>query len=123
MLISERLNAALNAQVGHELGNSNQYLAVAAYFEGECLFGLAKIYLRQKNYSAALTALDAAERLAPHDYNIHAVRGQALQQSGQREKAAAEFAVYTRMLNAAREKREKEMSGEVLNPELMSTPD
>ena len=86
-------------------------------------FGLAKIYLRQKNYSAALTALDAAERLAPHDYNIHAVRGQALQQSGQREKAAAEFAVYTRMLNAAREKREKEMSGEVLNPELMSTPD
>jgi len=47
MLISERLNAALNAQVGHELGNSNQYLAVAAYFEGECLFGLAKIYYKQ----------------------------------------------------------------------------
>jgi tetratricopeptide (TPR) repeat protein len=86
-------------------------------------FGLAKIYLRQKNYSAALAALDAAEKLAPDDYNIHAVRGQALQQSGQRAKAAAEFAVYTRMLNAAREKREKEMSGEIRNPELMSTPD
>ncbi len=47
MLISEKLNAALNAQIGHELGNSNQYLAVAAYFEGECLFGLAKIYFQQ----------------------------------------------------------------------------
>ena len=86
-------------------------------------FGLAKIYLRQKKYPAALAALDAAERLAPGDYNIHAVRGQALQQSGQPAKAKAEFAVYTRMLNAAREKREKEMSGEILNPELMSNPE
>jgi tetratricopeptide (TPR) repeat protein len=86
-------------------------------------FGLAKIYLRQKKYPATLNALDAAEKFAPADYNIHAVRGQALQQSGQHEKAKAEFAIYTRMLNAAREKREKEMSGEILNPELMSHPD
>ena len=86
-------------------------------------FGLAKIYLKQKKYPAALAALDAAEKLAPADYNIHALRGQVLQQSGQRAKAAAEFAVYTRMLNAAREKREKEMSGEILNPELTSTPE
>jgi ferritin len=47
MLISETLNAAINAQVGHELLNSSQYVAIAAYFEGECLFGLAKIYYRQ----------------------------------------------------------------------------
>jgi ferritin len=47
MLISETMNAALNAQVGHELGNSNQYVAIASYFEGECLFGLAKIYYKQ----------------------------------------------------------------------------
>jgi ferritin len=47
MLISETLNAALNAQVGHELGNSHQYVAIAAYFEGECLFGLAKLFSRQ----------------------------------------------------------------------------
>jgi tetratricopeptide (TPR) repeat protein len=86
-------------------------------------FGLAKIYLRQKKYPAALNALDAAEKVAPGDYNIHAVRGQALQQSGQHAKAKAEFAIYTRMLNAAREKREKEMSGEILNPELMSHPE
>jgi ferritin len=47
MLISEKINHALNAQIGHELGNSNQYLAIAAYFEKEALFGLAKIYYTQ----------------------------------------------------------------------------
>jgi bacterioferritin B len=47
MLISEKFNAAANTQIGNELANSNQYLAVAAYFEGECLFGLAKIYSKQ----------------------------------------------------------------------------
>lgn len=47
MLISETLNAAINEQIGNELGNSNQYVAIAAYFESECLFGLAKIYYTQ----------------------------------------------------------------------------
>lgn len=47
MLISETLNAALNAQVGHELLNSHQYVAIAAYFESECLFGLAKLFSKQ----------------------------------------------------------------------------
>lgn len=47
MIISDPINAALNAQVGHELFNSHQYIAVAAYFEGECLFGLAKIFYKQ----------------------------------------------------------------------------
>jgi bacterioferritin B len=47
MLISAKLNAAINAQIGNELGNSNQYVAIASYFEGECLFGLAKIYFKQ----------------------------------------------------------------------------
>ena len=47
MLISETLNAALNVQIGNELGNSHQYVSIAAYFEGECLFGLAKIYYKQ----------------------------------------------------------------------------
>ena len=47
MLISEKFNEAANVQIGHELGNSNQYLAIAAFFERECLFGLAKIYFKQ----------------------------------------------------------------------------
>src|SRR4051812_41932334 len=49
MLISERLNAALNAQIGHELSNSHQYLAIASYFEGEGLFGLTKIFNAQSS--------------------------------------------------------------------------
>lgn len=47
MLLSDTLNAAINVQVGHELGNSHQYVAIAAYFEGECLFGLAKVFYKQ----------------------------------------------------------------------------
>ncbi len=47
MLISEKINAAINAQIGFELGNSNQYLAIASYFENESLFGLAKLFFKQ----------------------------------------------------------------------------
>jgi bacterioferritin B len=47
MLISEKLNAAINGQIGHELGNSNQYLSIASYFEADCLLGLAKIFFKQ----------------------------------------------------------------------------
>jgi bacterioferritin B len=47
MLISEKFNAAVNQQIGHELGNATQYWAIASYFEGQCLFGLAKIYFKQ----------------------------------------------------------------------------
>jgi ferritin len=47
MMISAQLNAVLNAQIGHELENSNRYIAIASYFERECLFGLAKIYFKQ----------------------------------------------------------------------------
>jgi ferritin len=49
MLISEKINRAFIEQVGHELGNSNQYLALASYFDRESLFGLAKIYYKQAN--------------------------------------------------------------------------
>ncbi len=47
MMISEKINTALNEQVQHELGNSNQYVAIAAYFERESLFGLARIFYAQ----------------------------------------------------------------------------
>jgi ferritin len=47
MLISEKINHAFIEQIGHELGNSNQYVAIAAYFDSESLFGLAKIYYKQ----------------------------------------------------------------------------
>ncbi len=47
MLISPKIEAAFNAQIGHELGNAHQYLAIAAYFQKEALFGLTKIYAQQ----------------------------------------------------------------------------
>lgn len=47
MLISKTIHAAINDQICHELANSNQYVSIAAYFEGEGLFGLAKIYFKQ----------------------------------------------------------------------------
>jgi bacterioferritin B len=49
MLLSQKIIHAFNEQVGHELGNSNQYLSIANYFESEALFGLAKIYYSQAN--------------------------------------------------------------------------
>ena len=43
MLISEKINNAFNKQIGHEVGNSIQYLAIATHFEkGKSPFGLAK---------------------------------------------------------------------------------
>ena len=47
VLISDKINQAFNKQIGHELGNSLQYLAIATHFESESLFGLAKIYYKQ----------------------------------------------------------------------------
>ena len=47
MLISEKINAAFNEQIGNELGNSHQYIAIASFFSGECLFGLTKLFTKQ----------------------------------------------------------------------------
>jgi bacterioferritin B len=47
MLISKQMNNALNAQVGNELLASNQYVCVAAYFDGEGLPTLAKHFFNQ----------------------------------------------------------------------------
>ena len=47
MLISEKLEAALNRQVGREMGASMQYLAIAAYFDGQALKQLARFFYRQ----------------------------------------------------------------------------
>ncbi|MBI9043839.1 MAG: ferritin [Anaerolineaceae bacterium] len=47
MLISERLNQAINQQVANELGASLQYLHIAAYFEEETLPNLAQFFHMQ----------------------------------------------------------------------------
>lgn len=47
MLISTRMTVLLNEQVGNELAASNQYLAIAAYFDGEGLPALSKHFFKQ----------------------------------------------------------------------------
>lgn len=47
MLISQKVNDAISAQVGREFGAFLQYVAVAAHFDGESLPRLAKHFYRQ----------------------------------------------------------------------------
>jgi ferritin len=47
MLISDDLAKAMNEQVGRELGASNQYVNIAAYFDSESLPELAAFFYRQ----------------------------------------------------------------------------
>lgn len=47
MLISKAMNAAINEQVGNELAASNQYVAIAVYFDSEGLPVLAKHFYKQ----------------------------------------------------------------------------
>jgi ferritin len=47
MQISKAMADLMSAQVGNELGASNQYLQIATYFEGESLSKLAKFFYAQ----------------------------------------------------------------------------
>ena len=47
MRISKALADLMNAQVGNELGASNQYVQIASYFDGESLSKLAKFFYAQ----------------------------------------------------------------------------
>jgi ferritin len=47
VLIGNEMNAAMNAQIGHEFAAMLQYVAIATYFEGEALPVLARHYERQ----------------------------------------------------------------------------
>ena len=47
MLISQKLNQAMNLQVGRELGASHQYVMIAAFFQAESLPQLAGFFFRQ----------------------------------------------------------------------------
>jgi ferritin len=47
MMISQKMNAAMNQQVGHELGASLQYISIACYFAGESLNLLAAHFFKQ----------------------------------------------------------------------------
>ena len=53
MLANAKLIDALNTQVGNELGASNQYLAIASYFERESLVELSRFFFRQSDEERA----------------------------------------------------------------------
>lgn len=47
MQISKAMADLLNAQVGYELGASNEYLQIAAWFDGQALKKLAGVFFEQ----------------------------------------------------------------------------
>jgi bacterioferritin B len=47
MLISKKINDAINQQIGNEFGASLQYVAIAAHFDGEALPQLAAHFYEQ----------------------------------------------------------------------------
>ena len=49
MLISEKLEEAVNRQIGREMGASLQYLAIAAHFDRNSLKQLARFFYRQSD--------------------------------------------------------------------------
>jgi bacterioferritin B len=49
MLISKKMNAAINQQIGNEFGASLQYVAIASHFAGEGLNALAGHFFNQSN--------------------------------------------------------------------------
>lgn len=49
MLISNKLNAAVNSQIGSEFGASLQYVQIASYFESEDLLHLGKLFFAQSD--------------------------------------------------------------------------
>lgn len=49
MMISAKMNTAMNEQIGSELMASNQYLNIASYFDGEGLPELAGFFFRQSD--------------------------------------------------------------------------
>jgi len=47
MLASEKLIQSFNEQIGHEMGASMQYIAIASYFDSETLPQLARFFYQQ----------------------------------------------------------------------------
>lgn len=82
--------------------------------------GLAKIYLRQKKYQQALSALDSASKLGPNRTDVHYLRGQALIHLGRKEEGKKELEQSVRMENERRAERQKQMENPTIpSPELM----
>src|SRR5260370_13534513 len=86
------------------------------------LFGLAQIFDQQGKYVAALTELDAGIRIDPNNNSLHYLRGRVLLRLNRKQEAEAELNTATRLLQAQRESRQKELYGTLRHPELTNVP-
>ena len=85
--------------------------------------GLAKIEEHQLHYPAALAQLDEIIRLEKENASARYLRGQVLLRMGREKEGRAELTSATKMLNARRAARHKELEGESApSPELTREP-
>ncbi|HLN00619.1 MAG TPA: tetratricopeptide repeat protein [Bryobacteraceae bacterium] len=86
-------------------------------------FGLARFYRQREKYPQALAALDTAGTLDPTSASVHYMRGQILVRVGRKEEGRKELAIAARMLRAATDRLEREVSGaSFLDPQLAMEP-
>lgn len=85
--------------------------------------GLAKLYQHQGKFAEALTQLNIAGKLDPSASTIHYLRGQVLLRLGRTKEGRDELNTATRLINASRAERQKQLGSEPLpNPELTREP-
>jgi tetratricopeptide (TPR) repeat protein len=89
---------------------------------GTAWFYLAKIYLKNAQYDAALTALGNAAAVDDKSTNVHYLRAQTLKQMGRPKEAAAEFATVKRLEQQTTSRLEKELNGGYRDPQLQVEP-
>jgi tetratricopeptide (TPR) repeat protein len=80
--------------------------------------GLAKIYQRKQKYPAALSELDAAEKVDPLRPDIHYMRGQVLLHMDRKSEAKKEMEAATRIDSEHRSDAERQAEA-VPSPELL----
>ena len=86
-------------------------------------YQLAQVYQHEGKYVQALAEIDATAKLDPGSSSVHYLRGQLLQHLGRTREARAEMDATTRMMNAQRDQRQKEIyGGPAPNPELTQEP-
>jgi tetratricopeptide (TPR) repeat protein len=86
---------------------------------GGSFIGLAKVYQKKGKYAEAMKALNSAAKLEPDNYSVHYLKGQVLRRMGQIKRAITEVEVASRMMNARRSERQRELSGDKIpDPQL-----
>jgi tetratricopeptide (TPR) repeat protein len=78
---------------------------------GTSWFGLAKTYKQEKQYTAALDALQHAGAIDPASASVHYLRAQVLAAQGRKQAAQLEFAAVQKLKKDNIDKLEREITG------------